>query len=106
MTERTIKIASSVSADDLLKVRKEKSLLQTALDEAKAKHKRDVESLRETNKKVSGELEAARRSHEADAKRNKELCDSQEVELKRLRVEVAKSSQVPFVLKFSPVCGR
>ena len=54
------------SADELLKVRKEKALIQTTLDEMRVKHKRDVEALKENLRKSHSEMDAAQKLHDRE----------------------------------------
>jgi hypothetical protein len=96
-------LCAPISADaaDLLKVRKEKALLQTTLDETRSKQKRDMETVKEGHKKANSELDAARRSHEVELKKAKAVCDAREEELKQLRMELVKANQVKTKLDWS-----
>ena len=82
------------AADDLLKVRKERALLQTTLEEMRAKYKRDVEALKENMRKARSEMDAARKLHETEMCVMKDACDRREGELKQIRAEAVKASQV------------
>ena len=81
-------------ADELLKVRKEKALVQTTLDEVRVKHKRDVEALKENIRKSHSEMDAASKLHETEMMVMKDTCDRREEELKHIRAEAVKASQV------------
>ena len=83
-----------LAADEMLKVRKEKALIQTTLDEVRGKHKRDVEALKENIRKSHSEMDAARKLHETEMMVMKDTCDRREEELKRIRAEAVKASQV------------
>ena len=91
---RPISHSHFAAADDLLKVRKEKALLQTTLDEMRAKYKRDVEALKENMRKARSEMDAARKLHETEMTVMKDACDRREGELKQIRAEAVKASQV------------
>ena len=81
-------------ADELLRVRKEKALIQTTLDEVRGKHKRDVEALKENIRKSHSEMDAASKLHETEMMVMKDTCDRREEELKHIRAEAVKASQV------------
>ena len=83
-----------LKADELLKVRKEKALIQTTLDEMRVKHKRDVEALKENIRKSHSEMDAARKLHETEILIMKDTLDRREEELKLIRAEAVKASQV------------
>ena len=83
-----------LAADEVLKVRKEKALIQTTLDEMRVKHKRDVEALKENIRKSHSEMDAARKLHETEIMVMKETCDRREEELKHIRAEAVKAGQV------------
>ena len=74
-----------LKADELLKVRKEKALIQTTLDEMRVKHKRDVEALKENIRKSHSEMDAARKLHETEIMIMKDTLDRREEELKLIR---------------------